>query len=198
MGSPARRLRLDDAWGESSLEAEAYYNVHRWYERGTGRYTRVDPARSEVDLSAYLYAAARLTVLTDRLGLFTIDESCVCPPDDRLDKEQLRNEVTSWCARLDSSISDATLRRCMNRSCDRGKISCADNCSAGEGGYNEQRFIGGHQFVNRKATICRNHLLHPKPTPGYLGNVVIHEWVHGCRWQHGQGRGVPLDPGPDE
>ncbi len=34
---------LDEAWEEASLGAEVYYNVHRWYEHGTGRYARVDP-----------------------------------------------------------------------------------------------------------------------------------------------------------
>lgn len=188
----------DPLWSDATYPMEIFYNVHRWYEPGTGRYTAVDPARSDSEASPYFYADARPTRFTDRLGLFSVDDSCVCPPDDRLDKEELSNEVTSWCGRLDAGITDAKLRRCLNKSCDRGKILCRDDCAPTEGGYNIQRSIGSYQIVNRKATICRNNLLSPKPTPGYLGDAVIHEWAHGCRWQHGQGRGVPRDPGPDQ
>jgi hypothetical protein len=30
-----------------------------------------------------------------------------------------------------------------------------------------------------------------------LGNLVVHEWSHNYGWRHGQGHGVPGDPGPD-
>lgn len=32
------------AWADASSGLNPYYNVHRWYEWGTGRYTRSDPA----------------------------------------------------------------------------------------------------------------------------------------------------------
>jgi hypothetical protein len=34
---------FDNTWAEAALGAEVVYNVHRWYEWGTGRYTRSDP-----------------------------------------------------------------------------------------------------------------------------------------------------------
>jgi RHS repeat-associated protein len=34
---------VDGAWAEASLGTQLYYNAFRWYESGTGRYTRPDP-----------------------------------------------------------------------------------------------------------------------------------------------------------
>ena len=45
-----------------------YYNVHRWYLYGTGRYGRVDPLRSQGDLHPYAYAASNPLLLVDPLG----------------------------------------------------------------------------------------------------------------------------------
>lgn len=36
----------DFTWAEAHLEAGLFYNVHRWYEFGTGRYSQVDPLLS--------------------------------------------------------------------------------------------------------------------------------------------------------
>ncbi len=38
----------DGTWAEASSGAELSYNVHRWYERGTGRYGRVDPLAGDI------------------------------------------------------------------------------------------------------------------------------------------------------
>ena len=46
-----------------------YYNVNRWYEPQTGRYTRTDPLRFEGDPHPYAYAMSRPTFFTDPLGL---------------------------------------------------------------------------------------------------------------------------------
>lgn len=61
--------------------AGLFYNVHRWYENGTGRYTEVDPATSALPspeslLQPYLYADGSPTRYTDSLGLYTVDPSC--------------------------------------------------------------------------------------------------------------------------
>ncbi len=63
---------FDAAWEESSLGAEVYYNVHRWYEQGPGRYTRTDPAgllRSNLRL--FGYAAQNPLRFADPNGLTT-------------------------------------------------------------------------------------------------------------------------------
>ena len=57
--------RRDLEWGEWG----GYYNVHRWYEAGLGRYERPDPLRMVRAVDAYRYAGQRPIVLTDPNGL---------------------------------------------------------------------------------------------------------------------------------
>ncbi len=68
----------DAAWSGAGAGAGAasasdpglYYNVHRWYEYGTGRYGRVDPLGLEGGgLNLFLYATANTPRVTDALGL---------------------------------------------------------------------------------------------------------------------------------
>lgn len=61
---------VDKAWQEATLGAELYYNVHRWYEHQTGRYTTPDPLGIiDGDSNLYAYAQANPLSLTDTLGL---------------------------------------------------------------------------------------------------------------------------------
>jgi RHS repeat-associated protein len=60
----------DGRWSGADAGAGVYYNLHRWYEAGTGRYTRNDPLGFEGgDPNTYSYARAMPTVHRDRLGL---------------------------------------------------------------------------------------------------------------------------------
>lgn len=71
-------LRFPGQWADPTFEATAlpggvYYNVHRWYQPATGRYTRVDPLRREPrnrhGWHAYLYADQQPLSFVDPLGL---------------------------------------------------------------------------------------------------------------------------------
>ncbi len=74
----------DAAWGGAGAGAGAasasdpglYYNVHRWYEPGTGRYGRVDPLGLVADIHLYRYAKQDPLTWIDPLGL-----QLVKPPD---------------------------------------------------------------------------------------------------------------------
>lgn len=55
-----------EQWGEV---APIYYNVHRWYETGTGRYTGPDPLGLWGDLNLYRYASANPLSWVDPSGL---------------------------------------------------------------------------------------------------------------------------------
>ncbi len=62
------RLRL--------LLSPGKYNVHRWYQAETGRYTRMDPAWTAFstlrsDSNQYIYAGQSPTVLVDPLRCTT-------------------------------------------------------------------------------------------------------------------------------
>ncbi|HEV8578164.1 MAG TPA: RHS repeat-associated core domain-containing protein, partial [Thermoanaerobaculia bacterium] len=76
-------LRLPGQWREGVWESSSgvglYYNLHRWYEVGTGRYTGPDPLTfPSPESGAYFYSRQSPTTKTDPLGLFVIDPSCDC------------------------------------------------------------------------------------------------------------------------
>lgn len=71
------RVRLpgqieDPLWRDSTLETSLYYNVHRWYESGTGRYTRPDRLGRRGDLHPYAYVRSNPLTGKDPFGLFRI------------------------------------------------------------------------------------------------------------------------------
>ena len=78
----------DGRWAKAALGADLYYNVHRWYEHGSGRYSRVDPfptfalTRMNMDpvratsLLPFTYAISAPTSLVDLLGLCTSCDDC--------------------------------------------------------------------------------------------------------------------------
>jgi len=56
------------------LPLSRVYSVHRWYQPGTGRYTRPDPLGAQGDFHPYLYATANPLLFFDPLG----EKSRVC------------------------------------------------------------------------------------------------------------------------
>ena len=64
----------DDAWLGTTEGTELYYNLYRWYEYGTGRYTRTDPLGQQGDSHPYVYAVANPLLFIDPLG----EKSRVC------------------------------------------------------------------------------------------------------------------------
>ncbi len=189
------------------LAADLYYNVHRWYEPQTGRYTSVDPLGSQVDsrseplTEAFAYAGSRPTRLFDTLGLFTMDDSCNClsglpsgrdkPSRDRY--AFLVGSIGKACGELLSGISDVPLRRCIGGSCDHGEVFCDSNCPSGRlGGITDTVAAGVlNRFGGaiRTAKLCVNNWR--DLSAAGAGPVAIHEWAHGCAWLHGEGTGVP-------
>ena len=200
---------VDRSWAESSNGASVANNLHRWFAAGAGRYSQPDPLGLRGDPHLYIYGFGNPISLLDPLGLYTIDGSCKCPaadptgkPGSGLPTDRLSVEVDTICSQLEQQITDPKLRRCIKKSCDRGKISCVDGCDEGDNSgagrmlaFNDRRFIGSLQLVNRKAKLCRNTIPFDAQ-PGAFGEIVIHEWAHGCKWQHmdksgTDGEGVP-------
>ena len=73
-------LRLPGQWVEGvwgNAGEGLYYNLHRWYERGTGRYTRPDPLGLVFDPNVYAYTTGRPTFYLDPLSLAKVtNKSC--------------------------------------------------------------------------------------------------------------------------
>jgi len=64
----------DGTWDDATSGAGVYYNVARWMEPGTGRYTRTDPLGFAGDPHPYLYAWGNPLSFIDPLG----ERSRVC------------------------------------------------------------------------------------------------------------------------
>jgi len=67
-------LRLPGQWWDglfdaSTLGAQQYQNLYRWYSPSGGSYARVDPLRVRAARQPYLYAYQRPAELVDRTGL---------------------------------------------------------------------------------------------------------------------------------
>jgi RHS repeat-associated protein len=60
----------DGTWDEASSGAGVYYNVHRWYEEGTGRYTRPDPFHDQAASNAFDFSYQNPLMFVDRDGRF--------------------------------------------------------------------------------------------------------------------------------
>ncbi|MCH9651922.1 MAG: hypothetical protein K0U98_27080 [Deltaproteobacteria bacterium] len=59
----------DSSWKESNFGSEQYYNVHRWYLTGAGRYEKSDPLGLSADINLMSYARSNPAVFVDSLGL---------------------------------------------------------------------------------------------------------------------------------
>jgi RHS repeat-associated protein len=74
----------DELWADATSGADVFYNVHRWYETGTGRYTRVDPFASlSIEHSPFSYADQNPLVNADDLGLLALAPGQKCRGFDR-------------------------------------------------------------------------------------------------------------------
>ena len=59
----------DDYWTGSMSGASSYYNVHRWFQLATGRYSSADPLGRAGDVHPYAYARSNPEFFDDPLGL---------------------------------------------------------------------------------------------------------------------------------
>jgi RHS repeat-associated protein len=119
---------VDGLWEGGRLSSEMYYNVHRWYGWGTGRYLRPDPLFSSQLLSTYLYADARSSVLMDSLGLYAVknhrsEHFATGAPKfkpDRVDADFsctcCSSGAQSWCLKFNVDLTSVRLEVEWNQS----------------------------------------------------------------------------------
>ena len=116
------------------------------------------------------------------------------PPYNVSLSDLIKQGTDNACANS-NTITDLKLRRCIQKSCNQGtiKCDCASKASS-EGGFNS-KFPG---ITNRTAHQCTEswpNYTDPSYAATWYGQTSIHEWAHGCGWNHGDGGGVPNDPG---
>ena len=201
----------DDVWQLSAAQNALSENLQRWYQPNVGSYSRPDPLGLRGDPHPYQYGLGNPLSFFDPFGLYSVDSACICSASDGdtpgtgLPGERLKREVDTICSQLEEQITDPKLRQCLKKSCDRGRIRCRTACGLtrnsgrpilGLGGGLE---LGRIQFKSRTATLCLDNISFDSG-PGALGEIVLHEWAHGCSWDHVNGTTI-LDgkgvPGPD-
>jgi RHS repeat-associated protein len=139
-------LRYPGQWASDAFRVDPrggdlYYNVYRWYEAGTGRYTRVDPVGvTDTAPNLYAYVTGDPTRYSDPLGLrqwpfgagkFCRDKSCECsedPPVKVIGEDSPSFGVTpasGGCVEADAVYS----AKCVVKIPDN--MQCTLKCSAG-------------------------------------------------------------------
>ncbi len=104
---------VDDTWADATSGAGVYYNVYRWLEMGTGRFTRTDPFLAgpvdpgfleEGHQPLFAYTGNRPTILSDPLGLLALPPGKGCENFNDIigGLEQLSNNCS--CAKFFSDL----------------------------------------------------------------------------------------------
>jgi RHS repeat-associated protein len=183
----------DAVWEGATLGVETYYNVHRWYETGTGRYASIDPLHSvpmlqietprsqdpELFSPLYGYATANPLSYIDPLGLLQYKG---CSDEQR---SALAGAIDDYCKRA----KDDSFKDCM---CDKPSIPgglsrlCGDpaltvRCKPDSGSSCSGNCAWSVPF-GRTIRICPGAW--DGGTCGPLGCTLMHEMTH----QLGHGR----------
>jgi RHS repeat-associated protein len=184
---------------EFDTETSLYYYRARYYDPLTGRFLSEDPlGPKEEGPNLYAYVSNNPVTNADPSGHFRIDPSCKgrCQAFSWGEPQNLEQVIQQQadfaCSNL-QSITNPKLRACIQKSCDKGTVKCKGKGDKGckdAGGYNNKVPL----LTNRTANLCPDNW-GPWTSPSYVGDSVIHEFAHGCGWNHGQGGGVPNDPG---
>ena len=134
-------------------------------------------------MSLYGYVTGNPLSAADPYGLFKVDPSCEeCGWD-----ADVQREADAACAAIATTITDPKLRKCIQKRCKKAKIVCDEGCEPGDIG--ENTYFAG--IYSSTARICVNNI----KSPAIVGDLVIHEWAHSCRWDHFDGMGVPGNNG---
>jgi len=189
---------------EYDSETSLYYYRARYYDPRPGRFLSEDPLGPKKEgPNLYEYVSNNPIMSVDPLGWFKTDKTCTDHPCVSIGgggpnnptqaphqanvQQLLQQGGDEACSNL-NGITDPKLRSCIQKRCKSGTIKCSDNCAPGR--------FGEAPYHGSTATMCLNGW--PDWTqPSDIGPRIIHEWAHTCGWHHGQGGGVPFDPGPD-
>jgi len=178
----------------------------RYYDETIGRFVSEDPSSPNEGPNLYAYVYNNPTGSIDPTGLYTIDKSCQgkclsvggggpnnpnqMPHQVNL-ADLIRQGADNACANS-YAITDLKLRRCIQKSCNQGKIKC--DCGSNEGGFNNKVPL----LTNRTAHLCFKdwpNWTDPAYAATWYGQAAVHEWAHGCGWNHNHPGNVPFPSG---
>jgi|HubBroStandDraft_4_1064222.scaffolds.fasta_scaffold01159_8 RHS repeat-associated protein len=195
---------------EFDTESNLYFYRARYYDPQAGRFLSEDPlGPKDEGPNLYAYVSNNPIMSVDPLGRYKIDKSCTNHPcisiggggpndpsqaPHQANVQQLIQQTADAACSDLNGITDLKLRSCLQKRCKSGKIKCSDNCS-----QQPKQQAGNAPYHGSTGTLCLDSIgTPPWTTPQDFGGTIIHEWAHTCGWHHGQGQGVPNDPGPDK
>lgn len=167
---------------DHSGNTSSWYNVHRWYQPASGRYTRVDPLRVGGNIVPYGYAAARPLYFKDRLGLAT--EPPVSPRDPFRPPVDPQFRSGPWGNRPDASCCDeeeigksiSNTERQIRR-IDKGNVP--SGTTIGGAMISEHTCSEGGWCVPWEPTEAFDPYVNPSiKDPCVVYCIRVHEWFH--------------------
>ena len=186
------------------------YSRNRYYSNSLGRFYQHDPlgitprpqkpnvfgiiGQYKDGMSLYEYVRSNPVMNVDPWGLLEWIKCDCCK-----DIEAMKTSVKTACSQVDTTITDEKLRECIKKSCKKGKIICVMIKGKGPYGLPAPGNLGclhrGKWWPCRKMFIYCPYFKNGKAGKASAGDTVIHEFAHGCGWNHGNGKGVPGDTG---
>ncbi|MGB6337539.1 MAG: RHS repeat-associated core domain-containing protein, partial [Thermoanaerobaculia bacterium] len=179
----------NEVWEGASDGDSLYYNVHRWYEHGTGRYSRPDPlgvsraqrsspnekARTSTDVNLYSYVLQNPIVNRDPRGLAVTTIGCGASDDAK---------IQSAAAKADAASE--TCLPCQNRAPFRKKIRSQGTsdeitfeCVSWNVSPTTGRELCGRRVPNNPNAIqITPDGLGGVPGCGCLQSTILHEVLH--------------------
>ena len=116
----------DPVWEDAASAASLHQNLWRWYEFGTGRYTRADPLGLVAGPNVMAYVDAQPTSLVDPTGLQGFQRQFITP-------QNLQDEVERACAQGAFGRNFIEMRR-ANWLYSDSYFHCKANCEAAQCG----------------------------------------------------------------
>jgi RHS repeat-associated protein len=108
---------------EFDAETGLYYYRARYYDPTIGRFIQQDPYGIDgLDPSLFAYVRNNPANRIDPRGLFSITGGC-CGKED-----EIRTSVQNACNMVASTISDPSLRACIQRRCQSATLECEEDC----------------------------------------------------------------------
>lgn len=183
---------FNETWQEPSLGAEIYYNVHRWYENGVGRYTRPDPLGLAVGelrspgmpladnerFSIYAYAGSSPLSFVDPLGLMKF---AGCRQDQ---KQAIQQAFADYCKKIEqpgfeSCMCDkSSIPKRLKGRCDDSSLTvrCKSKAEGLCAPTSDGRVTCAWSLpFTKKVRICPAAW---QPTCGPMGCTLMHEMTH--------------------